>query len=148
MWPKLSCCVTGEWRVKLTSVFRSLCNSGNIKTKNTSSVPQVALIWGKHFRNPKSRAESAFKNVVYICEIELFQPFPSLIWNVHNNCVTLGNCTDKKFVVIGSEWAAVTASLSYTLIPLSLTPELLCIAALNVSSAAAAAAAAGPGRKG
>lgn len=34
-------------------------------------------------------------------------------------------------VVVGYECAAVTASLSYILIPLSLTSELLCIAALN-----------------
>ena len=43
--------------------------------------------------------------------------------------------------VIGSRWAAVTASVNNILIRLSLRSDLVCIAAFNFSSAAAAAAA-------
>lgn len=52
--------------------------------------------------------------------------------------VTLGFVLNESFFVVGHECSVVTASLSYILIPLSLTSELFCIATLNFSAAVAA----------
>lgn len=73
-----------ELRTKLTSVFRSLCNSGDIKTKHTTPY-QVALISGKYFINPKLIAESSFIEVG--CKMELFQvPLFFALGFVLNEC--------------------------------------------------------------